>query len=181
MKSRYLILPVFILMTSCLSAQEGDGGGESAKYNLRDHLAVGGNLGLSFGNVTYVGVAPIIGYKVSERFVPGIGLSYSYIRIRYPNYPEESAHFYGGSIWSRFYIIPQIFAHAEYESINGEWDPYFRPGYRYMLSSLFVGGGYCQRYGNFSSYMMVLYNINDSRESPYSSPLVIRVGAGFGF
>jgi hypothetical protein len=175
-----------LALAGSLAAQDEEGvltreKEEKPPYNLMDHLALGGNMGLMFGNVTYVGLSPLIGYRVTERFMPGIGISYSYIRMRYQGYPTETAHIYGGSVWARYFILDNIFAHAEYEGLNGEWDPYYRPGKRYVLNSLLVGGGYRESFGGFGTYALVLYNINDSSESPYESPLVLRVGFGYGF
>ena len=64
--------------------------------------------------------------------------------------------------------------------LNGEWNPYFRPGYRYYLNSLLIGAGYQENLGKMSSYILVLYNVTKDEDSPYTSPLIIRVGLGFG-
>jgi hypothetical protein len=150
-------------------------------YSLSDHLVYGGNIGLSFGNVTNIGISPMVGYKVTERFIPGIGISYDYIKIHYNGYPDQSAHIYGGSVFANYFIFDNVFARAEYEVLNGEWDPWFRPGVRYNLSSVLLGGGYRESFGGLSSYVLVLYNVTQSYDSPYSSPLIIRVGFGAGF
>jgi hypothetical protein len=149
-------------------------------YSLKDHLVYGGNLGLSFGSVTNISVSPLVGYKVTDKFIPGIGLTYNYLKFNYPGYSEKGINIYGGSIWSRYYILDNVFLHGEYESLNGEWDPYFRPGYRYYLNSLLVGGGYREDFGGLSSYILVLYNVTYNEDSPYPSPLIIRAGFGFG-
>lgn len=151
-----------------------------AKNPFENKIVWGGNLGLQFGSQSLVDVSPIIGYKVTDHFVAGFGGTYRYISWRYQGYPPVRANFYGGSVWARYYIIPEIFAHAEYESLNGEWEPYARPGYRYFLSTPFVGGGYSQGTGGFSSYIMLLYILNYSYDSPYGSPLVLRVGFTVG-
>ncbi len=173
-----LVLPV------CVRAQDRDSVTSPRKmpppYNLMDHLVFGGNMGLNFGNVTSISVSPMIGYKVTDRFTPGIGLTYNYIRFNYPGYQSEAIHIYGGSIWARYALFENIFLHGEYEALNGEWDPYVRPDYRYYLNSVLVGGGYRQNFGNFASYVLLLYNLTYSTDSPYPSPLILRVGFGFG-
>ena len=125
-------------------------------------------------------ISTIVGYKLTDRLVPGIGFTYRYMSWRIPGYQPVRANFYGASVWTRFYVIPQIFAHVEYEALNGEWSPYSRPGYRYFLATPFVGGGYSQGNGLMSSYIMLLYIVNYSYDSPYGSPLVLRVGVTFG-
>ncbi|CAN5232076.1 hypothetical protein BH09BAC5_BH09BAC5_16260 [soil metagenome] len=148
--------------------------------SFTERLVYGGNMGLNFGNVTSISISPMIGYKVTERFIPGIGATYNYLKFHYQGYQSEAIHIYGGSIWARYYILDNIFLHGEYEALNGEWDPYFRPNYRYYLNSVFLGGGYRQSMGNLSTYVLVLYNVTYSQNSPYPSPLVLRVGFGFG-
>lgn len=170
------LLPLFAF------AQDQESSGKTKEpYSLSDHLVYGGNVQLGFGNVTNIGIAPMVGYKVTDRFIPGIGLSYNYIKIRYRGYPTQSANIYGGSVFANYFVLDNIFAHAEYEVLNGEWEPYYQPGQRFNLSSFLVGGGYRESFGGLSSYVMVLYNVTQSSDSPYSNPLVIRVGMAMGF
>lgn len=151
-------------------------------FSLRDKLVWGGNVGLQFGSQSLIDVSPIAGYKLTERLVPGVGITYRHISWRQPGYQPVRANFYGGSAWLRYYVIPQIFAHAEYEALNGEWEPYMRPGHRYFLTTPFLGLGYSQGAGNggLASYIMLLYILNYSYDSPYGSPFVFRVGFTFG-
>lgn len=149
-------------------------------YSLADHLVYGGNIGLNFGTITSISVSPMVGYKVTDRFTPGIGVTYNYLRFNYPGYQSEAINIYGGCIWARYYVLENIFLHGEYEALNGEWDPYVRPEYRYYLNSALIGGGYRESFGGLSSYVLVLYNATYSEDSPYPSPLIIRVGFGMG-
>lgn len=147
---------------------------------LLDRMVFGGNLGLQFGSQSLVDISPIAGYKLTERLVPGIGATYRYISWRMPGYAPVRANFYGGSVWMRYYVIPQIFLHGEYEALNGEWEPYLRPGYRYFLTTPFLGAGYNRGDGFFSTYIMLLYILDYGPDSPYGSPLVLRVGFTVG-
>src|SRR5688572_5075953 len=45
-------------------------------------LIYGGGLGLSFGTITAVGVAPVLGYRITDNFAAGIGLGYQYLRVK---------------------------------------------------------------------------------------------------
>lgn len=136
-------------------------------------LYLGGNLGLLFGIYTYVEVSPSIGYWFTERFTGGVNLSYRYFEERIE--PKWSTNTYGGGVFARYFPVEYAFAHIEYESLNGEWAPQFRP--RYWINSLFVGGGYAQRFGNGFTAIMLLYNINNSVFNPYRNP-IIRVTVG---
>lgn len=170
-----LFIPFQLLAQDTTKAKQKPG-----MYTLSDHLVYGGNMGLNFGNVTSIGISPFVGYKVTPKFIPGIGASYTFIKFNFSNYPSESMQIYGGSIWSRYYVLENLFAYGEYEVLNGEWDPYYRPNVRYNLNSTLLGGGYQQSFGGLSSYVLVLYNVTQDADSPYMSPLIIRVGIGLG-
>lgn len=144
-----------------------------------DKVGVGGNIGLRFGDVTYAEVSPIAGYRVASFLMPGVGVSYRYIRYRYYNFGSFDNHVYGGSIWLRAYVAPMIFGYAELEMINGEWDPVWQPGVRSFISTTFVGGGYSQEMGGTSSYVLVLFATGQDGDSIYWNP-VIRVGFMLG-
>jgi hypothetical protein len=180
--NRFFSLLIFSLFPLFIYAQDEAPVEKTPEpYSFKDHLVYGGNVGLSFGNVTDVGISPMVGYKVTDKFIPGVGASYNYIKIHYRGYPTQSTNIYGGSVFANYFVLENIFAHAEYEVLNGEWEPYYRPGERFNLSSFLVGGGYRESLGGLSTYVMVLYNVTQSSDSPYSSPLVIRVGLAMGF
>jgi hypothetical protein len=180
LNSIFTLLIFFLFSLSVFGQDETTEPKTEEKYSLADHLVYGGNIGLSFGNVTNVGISPLVGYKVTERFVPGIGASYNYIKIRYNGYPTQSTNIYGGSVFANYFVLENVFAHAEYEVLNGEWEPYYKPGERFNLSSFLIGGGYRESLGGIASYVLVLYNVTQSYDSPYSSPLIIRVGMALG-
>lgn len=167
----HILLFVFAL-NAAVSAQE-----KRAMRDLAwmDKVGVGGNVGLRFGDITYVEVSPIAGYRLTSFLMPGIGASYRYIRYRYYNFGNYENHVYGGSVWVRAYVAPMIFGYAEYEMINGEWDPLWQPGVRSFISTTFVGGGYSQEFAGSSSYVLVLFATGQDGDSIYWNP-VIRVG-----
>ena len=119
-----------------------------------------------------------------------------------PQYLNYSASVYGGRIFFRYYLrsifdnfLGNIFAHTEYEYLyyvrpykydpkGNILDPYyshFSPGKDVVeINSLFVGGGYQQSVGGRAFIdIMILFNLNDTYNSPYSNP-VFRIGFGVG-
>ncbi|MBI2271559.1 MAG: hypothetical protein HYU69_14535 [Bacteroidetes bacterium] len=136
---------------------------------------VGGNIGAQFGSITVVNISPIIGYRITERLAAGIGATYIYYNYRALRF---SSSIYGASVFGRFYVLENIFAHAEYELLNV--DSYDFPGTRTNIENIYVGGGFRQALGG-RSYMtiMALWNINESKYSPYGNP-IIRMGFSFG-
>jgi len=151
------------------------------KPSFGEKLFFGGGLGLQFGTVTQIEVSPLIGYKVTERFHTGIGLSYSYYNDKRFT-PTLSYSTYGASVFTRFYIIEGFFAHAEVEELNVEVYTSLYPtveSYRKWIDSYLVGGGYFQKIGQRSGiYFLILWNLNETEFTPYTNP-VIRIGFSF--
>ncbi|MBI3512410.1 MAG: hypothetical protein HY064_17255 [Bacteroidetes bacterium] len=174
----FFIIISFCVFSTHVAAQDSLNKMNSVS-SMREKIVWGGNIGLSFGNVTTIGASPIVGYKVTERFVPGIGFSYYYTKFHFTGYTPVSTYYYGGSIWARYYLLERIFVHGEAETLNGEWDPYLHPGYRDYRNSYLLGGGYREFNGRLSTYVLVLYVLNFA-ESAYNSPLVIRAGFAVG-
>lgn len=149
--------------------------------NFTDNLFFGGNFGLQFGSQTYIELAPLIGYKITERLSAGLGLKYIYYKIK-DNYStlNYSTNSYGGGPFARFTLFEGLFLHGEYEILNLEVPDLYNNLIRENITSVFLGGGYRQMIGDRSSIdFLLLYNINDNRNSPYVNP-VIRIGFGFG-
>lgn len=144
-----------------------------------ENLVIGGNLGAVFGNITLVDVAPSVGYLFTENYLVGISARYMYYEDRtYAPAFVYKTNIYGGGIYNQYFFLENFLAHAEYELLN--LDSRLNFNKRINLSSVFVGGGYRSSLGS-SSYasILILFNLNDSAESPYTNP-IIRVGFGIG-
>ena len=150
-----------------------------------DKLFTGGGLGLQIGEVTLIDISPHIGYFFTERIALGIGASYQYYAIN-SKYYKYSTDIYGGRVFSRYYILEELFAHGEYEYLNYEAaliDPYgyFTGGTdRVGVDNVLLGGGYRQNIGGNSWInLMVLWNVNETVYTLYSNP-IIRMGIDIG-
>ena len=134
----------------------------------------GGNLGMQFGTITLVDISPLIGYRLTERIAVGVGATYQYYRYRDQFY-DFATDVYGGRVLGRYYILENIFAHAEYEVLNLEtFDNPFHD--RINVNSVLVGGGFRQEIGANSSFSILgLWNLNESYYTPYANP-IIRAG-----
>jgi len=153
-----------------------------SKPDFRSRLFFGGGFGLQFGTTTLVEVSPLVGYKLTPKFGIGISPTYKYYHINNyygPTY-DLSTNVYGGSIFARYDIFQNIFAHVEYETLFYTTSTPIYPTYREQFNSFFVGGGYQQNFSaNSGMYLMVLWNLNDTPNSPYINP-VFRVGFNVG-
>lgn len=168
------VLILFISMVFCQEKPKGLTNPDKKPFYER--LYFGGNIGLQFGSVTFIDVSPLVGYKVTEDFSIGAGITYIYIKYNYFN--SYSTDIYGGRIFSRYYFLENLFAHAEVEQLSGQWD-YFT-NRRFFVTSVLAGAGYRQPISDRASMnLLVLWNFNESIYSPYTNP-VIRGGITIG-
>ena len=172
-------------------------------------VSVGGNLGFQFGSVTGITIAPEVQIRVVDQLHVGMRFIYQYFNSKNYFYDTKNevymsyqANVFGGGIYMRYYLsslfdnfLGNLFAHVEYEylaykrpfvqddngSILGADNLYYHSGSDVVeFNSIFVGGGYRQPISNrVSMDFLILFNLNDSYNSPYSNPL-IRLGIGVG-
>jgi len=189
MKNLYLILLLSCLTFSVNAQNDPDSSGANVKPTLnknttplRDRLFFGGDLGLNFGDVTYIYLAPTIGYKLTDKWGVGLGPSYSYLKDkRYVNYTYETST-YGGRLFSQYRIFNQALLYGEYGLINAEvYDLLQTELVRATIPSLLLGGGYIAEIGNRSNFtIMALWNFAESNYVFYENP-IIRAGFNVGF
>lgn len=142
-----------------------------------DRIIIGGNAGAAFGNITVVELSPSVGYLVRDDLLVGLQGRYIYYeeRSRFGNF---TTNIYGGGIFTQYYFLENFLAHAEYEILN--LDDFRPPFERVNIQSIFVGGGYRSSLGGNSFIsILLLYNLNETYNSPYTNP-VLRFGFGFG-
>ena len=178
---RKLLFPILMIcIVSCVSGQYKSGGGG-------DKIYFGGGFGFSFGTVvTAISASPLVGYKITDSFSAGIGLTYQY--IKYKN-PDAQFNNFGGSLFSRYQFTDKYFSHIEFERLSFEYPTGFLTpdgdieSRRSTNNAFFVGGGYREAISRSASFSLtVLYDLlYDEELSPYASPLSIRAGVAVGF
>lgn len=147
-----------------------------------DKLYWGGNFGLSFGTYTYIQLAPIVSYAVTDDFYVGAGIDYTYFKdSRNPYYGT-----YEGSIWApkvfARYFLGDFFAHVEFQQI------YYKNVYNSLNPSEYIseshyyaGGGYRSWVGDNSfMFVMLLFDIERSDFNFGDNP-IIQIGFSSGF
>lgn len=154
-----------------------------ARTPFRERIFTGGNIGLQFGNVTYIDVSPRVGYKLTEKAAAGIGATYIYINDkRYKSIGYEySTDIYGGRVFAQYQLLENILAYSEFEVLNAEvFDDITYKFSRQNIPSFLAGGGYTSPIGAHSSFVILaLWNLLESRYSIYQNP-IIRVGFNIG-
>lgn len=172
----YLIICTLILAVVPLQAQDSTRQENSPSRLPMDKIFFGGYFGLTFGTVTNIELSPQVGYHITPRFDAGLGISYRYYNdSRY----KFSTQMYGGNVFTRLFVFQNLFAYAEVEQINLEVLNLQYEYERKWVNSVFVGGGYQQKMGErFAVNLMILWNVNETRYSPYTNP-IIRMGFNF--
>ncbi len=180
MNKNNLYLTGILLIISIVSlAQNTD-----QNDNKAGSFFVGGNLGLQFGTVTLIDVSPMAGYYFTDNWSMGIGATYKYYRYTLLDSKFVSTY-YGGRAFTRYQLksnsidlLNHLFLHGEYELLNFRFEPEGQ-GNEYentKVESYFIGGGYNAPLSRkVNAHILLLYNLNDTADSPYDNP-VIRVG-----
>ena len=150
-----------------------------SQSNIKDKIYYGGNVTLSFGNSKRVGIFPLVAYKAMPNLSLGIKLGYEYV-----NYDVGGpSHNYGGGVFSRYRVVPQLYAHAEYQAVNYEIFSTETTSSRETVPFLLLGGGFSQLIAPRTwAYAEVLFDVLQDDKSPYKDwePFV-SFGVGVGF
>jgi hypothetical protein len=138
----------------------------------------GGAVGFSFwDDFLRLSVEPLVGYKLTPKLSVGGKLRYEYINDD-RSAIEYDSHNFGGSVFSRYRLIPQLYAHAEFAYMSYDY-----PIERKEVPFLLVGGGYSQPMGpNAWLNAEVLVDVLQDDNSPYEDwEPILSVGVGVGF
>lgn len=154
----------------------------------RDRVFTGGGFGMSFStNADFVSVSPLIGYRVSPNFAPGISVTYKYTNYKNVT-PKITTNDYGIAPFARYKVTKNVFLQAEYEYLNYQFPVSSTESIRKSFSSFLAGGGFFQPVGRRASiYMIAMYNFSYRNPAgantfqPYNSPIVFRAGITAGF
>lgn len=143
------------------------------KLSFSERLVFGGDIGLSFGSITYIKLAPVVGYRLTSRLTAGLGPIYIYERIKEFNFETS---IYGGKLFASFTVfkgldrenafgIGNVLLHAENEIVNVERYPEYD---RIWIDNLLLGGGLYQPVGGrFGISIFVLWDVTQNPYSPY--------------
>lgn len=152
---------------------------------IMSKLWYGGNAGIGLGTgYFYVSLAPMVGYKITDKFSVGPRVQMAYInrrvyRLNADRFRNQTFDF-GLAAFARYKVFRAIFAHAEYGHL---W-------YQNYVSSLdknqwqnddeaLIGLGYLQGSGKFGYEILGLYRL--TRNGLNQNPFDIRVGFTYNF
>jgi long-subunit fatty acid transport protein len=191
------ILVIFITICTLLEIQaqaiKRPGQQPAPAGNFNDKLWYGGGFNLGFSGSGFVslfqlGVSPMVGYKITPQWSvgPRVSFTYSYYSARTLNGNLDIAQpiSYGGGLFMRYKIIPNIFIHSEVEAAsqaNVVRDFNQLVVQRWYRENVYLGAGYTSgNPGGFGYELLLLYNINQPNNF-IESPFDIRFGFNFRF
>ena len=148
------------------------------------------NAGLGYSSYNRVGqfnfsIAPALGYRITEKFAVGPGISYTYNNYSVPNGSnifitgENSlaTSSIGLKGFAQYIVYKEFFAHAEYEVTQAELLGRFNTGQygvvKRTITTPLAGIGYRQAFSDDAAFdIVLLYNFNDGYDALYSNPVI---------
>jgi len=143
---------------------------EEKSFSLSDRIFFGGDFGLQFGTITSINVSPQVGYRFTNWLNAGITGTYIYYSDKRYNYQTS---IYGGGIFTQIIPVKFLLLHAEVSYLNLDSYTNYPNIKRVWDMPVLVGGGYRMPVGEKGSInYMILWNINETENSPYSNPII---------
>ncbi len=145
---------------------------------------VGGSVAAGFGDIDYVTLAPLVGFKVVPHLELGVQPYYRWVDdSRYS--PSVSTNDYGLGVFARMPIVRGFFAETDYQYTNYQYVDAFGLKVRSTHNAFLAGGGYTIPAGeHVGIYTSALYEFTYDGNDPYrvyDSPLRVQVGVAVGF
>ncbi|RYU74175.1 hypothetical protein [Hymenobacter persicinus] len=156
------------------------------RYFLYSNFGLGYN---GYGDISQfnASIAPAIGYRVTDRFAFGPGISYSYTNYGFSRYlqsrgyPKDlSSNNIGVKAFAQYMLLKDlgIFLHGEYEVTRAEYPDVDASGTqlitrRTIVRTPLAGAGYRQQFSDRAAAdISILYNFNDGLSDIYGQPVI---------
>lgn len=125
-------------------------------FELKQRIYVGGEFGLSFGGgQTYIHIAPLMGYDITEKFSAGVSAMYQLWRVNFINTTANYSTF-GGGVFSRFRPWDPLLLQLEFDMFNTV-DFAELTFDRVNVPAFMAGIGYARSFGGRSYYQFMLF------------------------
>lgn len=182
MRNNLFIL--FIILSALLSTTTIQG--QNRQFNP-DKLIFGGDIGFGISSGYWnVGLSPQVGYKLTEKFHVGAGITYIYGQSRDNTYSKQTDNSIGLNLFAHYYpwkklvlrVKPEIMLtryNVKYY-IESETDSYWQKySANKFVPAVVVGGGF-----HFKPVMILLnYELIQNKYSSYSDGVFLSLGVMF--
>ncbi|MCB9224707.1 MAG: hypothetical protein R2780_07175 [Crocinitomicaceae bacterium] len=190
--SRLLFILALLFSATALSQYDMDEAKDTSDqkdskvnpYEIKKRIYVGGDLQLSFGNATYLYLAPMAGYEIWGGISGGVSTMYQLLKF---SGTSQSYHSYGGGIFFRWRPPPLQFLllQTEFNVYNTDdlTSPYL--GDRVNVPAVMSGLGYAGGFGKAYYQIMLMWDFVDDINNPLprlfgsNIPLYLRYGMVF--
>ncbi len=200
MRHVFLVLTV-LLLSKMVEAQRNnppdkDTQVRDGKFDPKK-LVYGGNLGLNFGDFTFINLSPQVGYQFSEFVTAGVGVNYVATSIKTRSFNtgnelfRENYGYAGLSVFGRVFPTNFLFVSAQPEmnyswgkikyrdsrpdeKLQASWIPSFLVG-----AGAVLGGGNGDRGRGRGMLLSVQYDLAQDPRSPYGTRAFINIGYAF--
>jgi len=123
-------------------------------FELKKKIYVGTDLSLSFGSLTYIYLAPLIGYDITKKFSGGFSTMYQLLRAKSFSGNIVSENSFGAGMFLRYRPIQQFMLHTELDLINTvDYSVAFG---RVNVPAYFLGAGYTGQLGDRVYYSFLV-------------------------
>lgn len=154
---------------------------------LKEHIYVGGDFSMSFGNLLYLYMAPVVGYEIYKGISAGVSPMYQLYRINQNNGGSVSFHSYGMGVFGRYRPepFPPLLLQTEFAVYNTDDFSTLDPTDRINAPAFFGGIGYAGSLGERSYYQVMLkYDFINNPNNPlpklfFNLPLYLSYGMVF--
>ena len=172
------------------------------KGTFKDRLWYGADVSLGFAGLNgqssfSAGIAPMVGYKLTENFSVGPRLEVLYTGARINNAPNPDVKFnatnYGLGAFTRLKILQMYFLQFEYQALsednpvlNAGGFPTYDPTTNSLItdrstaSHYYIGGGYSSSMGLIGFQATILWDLSEEFSSN-NIPIVTRIGLNYKF
>lgn len=169
MKLKNIFLSCMLLCTIQISeaqnSEDSTSRNQTRRNSIKNKISFNIGGGLWLGSTTNISVMPQVGYRITDRWTSGIGANFQYFKNNINQI--DPIMIYGGNIFSRYHLSPNLFAQVEYQLLQ----------YNDFLGDYgLIGGGYTS---NDGFYISAFYLFKYPTNNIYGVPYVLRVGYMF--
>jgi hypothetical protein len=172
-RSAVILLLVFAFSTGLYAQQDSTKAKQTPRERAEpSNVFYGGQIGLNFGDYFRIKIAPLVGWILNPKSSVGVKVAYEYINDKRYD-PSRTYHNYGGSVFYRYRIIPQVYAHAEFAYASYQYSVVTDifgnlESERKWIPFLLLGAGYVQPISPRTSlFIEVLFDVLQNENSPY--------------
>jgi hypothetical protein len=149
-------------------------------FELKKRIYVGGEFGFSFGaGSTYLHLAPLVGYDITERFSAGLSSTYQFWRLRTP-YDTYNFSTVGAGIFTRYRPIDWLITQVEFDMYNTV--DFYSPSFERINVPAFMAGiGFARSMGEGAyGHVILMYDFINDPNMPLPpmvfAPLHLKLG-----